>query len=36
MIVLAPSLEIYTALFMQIVPVLLAVVTWDLMFSKRS
>ena len=27
MIVLAPSLEIYTALFMQIVPVLLAVVT---------
>jgi len=27
MVVLVPSLEIYTALFMQIVPVLLAVIT---------
>jgi hypothetical protein len=36
MAVLVPSLGIYSTLFVQTVPVLLAVITWDLMFSRRN
>jgi hypothetical protein len=35
MITLIPSLEIYSVLFVQVVPVLIVILTWDLAFAKK-